>query len=99
MINFPVWIGIGAVTGWIASRIVKNTGRRGLIANIFAGIAGASLAGYFVNPIFGTNPIGEGFSVTMIMVPLGGAVVLLIILKAARDAKAFLNRNLNFSLY
>jgi uncharacterized membrane protein YeaQ/YmgE (transglycosylase-associated protein family) len=91
MINFLVWILVGAVLGWVASLIMKTNSRQGLIADIIVGIVGAFLAGLFLSPIFNIGTINEGnFSLPALLVSLGGAVILLAISKLFRNVTGFL---------
>lgn len=91
MINFLVWILVGAVIGWVASLIMKTNSRQGLIADIIVGIVGAFLAGLFLSPIFNISTINEGdFSLPALLVSLGGAVILLAISKLFRNVLGFL---------
>lgn len=91
MINFIVWIIVGAVIGWVASIIMKTNTRQGLIADIIVGIVGAFLAGIFLSPLFGIGTINEGdFSIPALLVSLGGAIILLAISKLFRNVAGFL---------
>ena len=91
MINFLIWIIVGAVLGWVASLIMKTNSRQGLIADIIVGIAGAFVGGYFLSPIFNAGTINEGdFSIPALLVSLGGAVILLAISKLFRNVAGFL---------
>jgi uncharacterized membrane protein YeaQ/YmgE (transglycosylase-associated protein family) len=91
MINFVIWIIVGAVIGWVASLIMKTNSRQGLIADIIVGIVGAFLAGIFLSPLFNVGTINEGdFSLPALLVSLGGAVILLAISKLFRNVAGFL---------
>ncbi|GAB1471684.1 hypothetical protein MASR2M66_25620 [Chloroflexota bacterium] len=91
MINFVVWIIVGAVIGWVASMIMKTNSRQGLIADIIVGIIGAFVAGIFLSPLFGISTINEGnFSVPSLLVSLGGAIILLAVSKLFRNVGGFL---------
>ncbi len=91
MINFLLWILVGAAIGWVASLIMKTNSRQGLIADILVGIVGAFLAGLFLSPIFNVATINEGdFSLPALLVSLGGAVILLAISKMFRNIGGFL---------
>ena len=91
MINFIIWIIVGAVIGWVASLIMKTNSRQGLIADIIVGIVGAFVGGYFLSPIFNAGTINEGdFSLPALLVSLGGAVILLAISKLFRTIGGFL---------
>jgi uncharacterized membrane protein YeaQ/YmgE (transglycosylase-associated protein family) len=91
MINFLIWIIVGAGIGWVASLIMKTNSRQGLIADIIVGIVGAFLAGIFLSPLFNVGTINEGdFSLPALLVSLGGAVILLAISKLFRNVAGFL---------
>lgn len=91
MINFIVWIIVGALIGWVASIIMKTNSRQGLIADIIVGIVGAFLAGIFLSPLFNIGTINEGdFSIPALLVSLGGAIILLAISKLFRNVAGFL---------
>jgi uncharacterized membrane protein YeaQ/YmgE (transglycosylase-associated protein family) len=91
MINFLIWIIVGAVIGWVASLIMKTNSRQGLIADIVVGIVGAFVGGYFLSPLFNVSTINEGnFSLPALLVSLGGAVILLAISKLFRNIGGFL---------
>lgn len=91
MINFIVWIIVGAVIGWVASVLMKTNSRQGIIADIIVGIVGAFVAGIFLSPLFNIGTINEGdFSIPALLVSLGGAVILLAISKLFRNVAGFL---------
>jgi len=91
MINFLIWIIVGAVIGWVASLIMKTNSRQGLIADIIVGIVGAFVAGLFLSPLFNISTINEGnFSLPALLVSLGGAIILLAISKLFRNVAGFL---------
>jgi uncharacterized membrane protein YeaQ/YmgE (transglycosylase-associated protein family) len=91
MINFLIWIIVGAVLGWIASIIMRTNSRQGLIADIIVGIVGAFVGGYLLSPLFNAGTINQGdFSLPALLVSLGGAVILLAISKLFRNVGGFL---------
>jgi uncharacterized membrane protein YeaQ/YmgE (transglycosylase-associated protein family) len=91
MINFLIWIIVGAVIGWVASLIMKTNSRQGLIADIIVGIVGAFVGGYILSPLFNVGTINEGdFSIPALLVSLGGAIILLAISKLFRNIGGFL---------
>ncbi len=90
MVNFLLWIIVGAVIGWAASVIMKTNNRQGLIADIIVGIVGAFVGGYFLSPLFNVSTINEGdFSIPALLVSLGGAIILLAISKLFRNIGGF----------
>ncbi len=67
---------IGGVIGWLASLIMKTDAQQGVIANVIVGIVGSGL-GHWLAPKLGI----AGGSVVQWLVAIGGAVLLIFILK------------------
>lgn len=89
MINFIIWIIVGAVIGWVASMIMRTNAQQGPIMNIIVGIVGALLGGWLFGWIFNTGTINQGdFSIPALLVSLLGAVVLLAIVNLFRRGSA-----------
>ena len=85
MINFVLWILFGALVGWVASIIMGTNAKQGALANIVVGILGALLGGLVANLLgisAGTSWSWQGF-----LVSLGGAVLLLAIVRAFNRAR------------
>lgn len=74
------WIILGALAGWIASKIAGTDAQQGWLANIIVGIIGAFIGGFLVNLLGGEGV--TGFNVWSLLVSILGALVLLWILKA-----------------
>ena len=86
MINFIIWIIVGAVIGWVASLIMKTNKRQGIIADIVVGIVGAFVGGLILSPMFHISTINESnFSLGALLVSLGGAIILLALFKILRS--------------
>ncbi|MCE5188116.1 MAG: GlsB/YeaQ/YmgE family stress response membrane protein [Eubacteriales bacterium] len=73
MIQFIGWLIIGALIGWVASKIMKGKG--GLLRNIIVGIAGSVLGGWLADWV----GIGSGnpWSIGGFLIALGGACLLI----------------------
>jgi len=85
MINFIIWIILGAIIGWIASMIMRTDAQQGTLLNIIVGIIGAFLAGMFLSPLFGVSTINQNnFSIASLLVSLLGAIILLAIVNLFR---------------
>jgi uncharacterized membrane protein YeaQ/YmgE (transglycosylase-associated protein family) len=78
--DFLIAIVIGGIIGWVASMIMGTDAQMGIIANILVGIIGSWL-GHVLAPKLG---IAEDSQVIHWLVAIGGAVLLIIILKALR---------------
>ena len=91
MINFIIWIIVGALIGWAASIIMHTDNRQGMISDIIVGIVGAFVGGYFLSPLFHVGTINDGdFSIPALLVSLGGAVILLAFSRLFRNVARFL---------
>lgn len=87
MLNFIIWIIVGAIIGWVASMIMGTDARQGTFLDIIVGIVGAFLAGWLLTPLFGVGTINSGdFSLAGLIVSLLGAIILLAIVKVLRRA-------------
>jgi uncharacterized membrane protein YeaQ/YmgE (transglycosylase-associated protein family) len=88
MINFIIWLIVGAIIGWVASRIMGTDGQQGTILDIVVGVVGAFVGAWFITPLLGVSTINQGdFSLPALVVSLLGAIVLLAVVK-------FLRRNM-----
>ncbi len=73
------WILMGALAGWVASKITGHDASMGAAANIFYGIIGAVVGG-FVMSLIGRSGV-DGFNLSSFFVATGGAVLVLIFVK------------------
>ena len=73
--NFLGWLVIGALIGWVASKIMR--GRGGLFRNIIVGIAGSVVGGWLAEYL----GIGSGnvWSIGGFFIAVGGACILILI--------------------
>lgn len=76
------WIIIGALAGWIASKIMNTDAQMGALANIVVGIIGGVLGGWITTAVLGVGI--DGFSIQSFLVALLGSVILIAIVKAIR---------------
>ena len=74
-----IWLVLGLIAGFIASRIVESSGN-GVIIDIVLGIVGAVVGGYLFT-LFGAAPM-TGFNLYSLFVAVVGAVVVLLIYHA-----------------
>ncbi len=72
MLSLLIKLAVGALIGWLASRIMKSNG--GLIRDIIMGIAGSALGGWLAS-IIGISASGIGSW----LVSIGGACLLIAI--------------------
>ena len=87
--NIIVWLVVGGLIGWIASRIMNTDAQQGIILNVVVGIVGAMLAGFVIAPMLGHGTINQNdFSVIGLVVSLIGSVVLLAIVNLFTRGRA-----------
>jgi uncharacterized membrane protein YeaQ/YmgE (transglycosylase-associated protein family) len=82
------WIGyilIGGIAGWLASKLVKGGGS-GILMDIVIGVVGAFAAGVVLLNGFHVDVNGGGYWFTF-FVALGGAIILLWIVRFVRRAR------------
>jgi uncharacterized membrane protein YeaQ/YmgE (transglycosylase-associated protein family) len=83
--NFILWLIVGGILGWIASKIMHTDAQQGIVLNIIVGIVGALLAGLLLAPLFGVGTINQrDFSLASLFFSLLGAVILLAIVNLVR---------------
>ncbi len=87
MWDIIMWLVVGALAGWVASKIMKTDEQMGAVANIIVGIIGALLGGWLAGALFGIKVDPNGFNVPSLLVAIGGAVLLLAILKLVTGRK------------
>jgi len=71
---------VGAIVGWLASIIGKTNDQMGCLWNILVGIVGAALGHWLARFIF-TDVNFTKFSLGGFLVSLGGALLLVLILR------------------
>lgn len=71
-----IWIIIGGIAGWIASKLVTGGGM-GLAGNVVLGIIGAVVAGWLL-PAIGIG-LGGGMIGSIITAAIGAIIVLIVI--------------------
>lgn len=81
-----LWIIFGAIAGWLASILVGENGRIGILGDIIIGIVGAVIGGY-ISSIFG-GPTVTGFNLVSLIVAVAGAVLLLWLVQMFTRSKA-----------
>ncbi|MEO6109685.1 MAG: GlsB/YeaQ/YmgE family stress response membrane protein [Candidatus Saccharimonadales bacterium] len=85
-LGFIGWIVLGGLAGWVASMIMGNNARQGLLGNIVVGIVGGLIGG-FVFGLLGGSGV-TGFNLWSFLVALVGAVILLFLWRLISGRKA-----------
>ena len=87
--NFIIWLVVGGLIGWIASKIMRTDAQQGVFLNVVVGIVGSMLGGWLISPLVGAGTINQSdFSLAGLFVSLVGAVILLAIINLFRRGKA-----------
>lgn len=76
------WIILGALAGWIASKMMDTDKSMGAMANIIVGIVGALIGGFVMN-FFNKSGV-DGVNLYSLFVALLGSIILLAIAKSMR---------------
>ena len=86
--NIIIWLVVGGLIGWLASRIMNTDARQGIGLNVVVGVIGALLAGWLITPLVGGSTINQGdFSLSGLVISLLGAIVLLAIVNLFRSGR------------
>jgi uncharacterized membrane protein YeaQ/YmgE (transglycosylase-associated protein family) len=70
------WLVIGALAGWIGSRIMRTGRAMGTLSNVVVGVIGAVIGGFITRTFAGDNPGNNGL-VTSFLVALLGSCILI----------------------
>lgn len=71
-----MWVIVGALAGWIGSKVMGTDARQGGLANIIIGMIGAVVGGFIARSVFGDSPGNNGF-IASTLVALVGAIVVI----------------------
>jgi len=71
-----MWIIIGALAGWIGSKVMGTDARQGGIANVVLGVIGAVVGGFITRAVFGDNQGNNGFFASLAVALVGACLVI-----------------------
>jgi uncharacterized membrane protein YeaQ/YmgE (transglycosylase-associated protein family) len=80
---------VGALIGWLASKVMRTDAQQGGLLNIVVGVIGAMLGGFLL-PLLGfggSNINNNDFSVSGLLVAFVGAVILLAIVNLVQRGR------------
>lgn len=81
-----LWIVIGALAGWIGSKIMGTDERQSGVANVLVGVVGAVIGGFLTRTLFGDNTTDNGL-IASFLVALLGSVLLIAAWKAITSTR------------
>jgi uncharacterized membrane protein YeaQ/YmgE (transglycosylase-associated protein family) len=73
-----LWIIIGALAGWIGSKIMGTDAKQGGLANIIIGIIGAVVGGFITRAVMGDNAGNNGLIASFVVALVGACIVIAI---------------------
>lgn len=83
--NLIIWLIVGGLIGWVASKIMGTDAQQGVVLNIVVGVVGAAIGGFLIAPMLGGGTINQSdFSILSLIVSLIGAIILLAIVNFIR---------------
>lgn len=82
LLTILAWVIIGAIAGWLASKVTGTDAQVNGFGNVVAGIIGALVGGWLLTMLGVTNGYGD-FSLTSLLTAFVGAVIVLFAYKAA----------------
>ncbi|HWM85351.1 MAG TPA: GlsB/YeaQ/YmgE family stress response membrane protein [Kofleriaceae bacterium] len=71
-----LWIIIGALAGWIGSKIMGTDAKQGGFANIIIGIIGAVVGGFITRALMGDDAGNNGLIASFVVALVGACVVI-----------------------
>jgi uncharacterized membrane protein YeaQ/YmgE (transglycosylase-associated protein family) len=78
-----LWVVIGALAGWIASKIMGTNAEQGGLANVLVGVVGAVVGG-FLSRTFLKDELGNNGLLVSFGVALVGACLVIFVWKTIR---------------
>lgn len=86
MINFIIYIIIGGIAGWIASKIMGTDAQMGRFLNVVVGVIGGMIGGWALR-LVGVNTAGQGMFMSFVTCLLGAVILLAIVGFFAKSRK------------
>lgn len=71
-----MWVIIGALAGWIGSKIMGTDAQQGGLANVIIGVIGAVIGGFVTRALFGDSAANNGFVASMLIATLGSVILI-----------------------
>jgi uncharacterized membrane protein YeaQ/YmgE (transglycosylase-associated protein family) len=70
------WLVIGALAGWIGSKVMGTDRSMGSVANVVVGIIGAVIGGFVARTFAGDNPGNNGAIASFFVALLGSCLLI-----------------------
>lgn len=73
------WLVVGAIAGWIASKVMPADEGYGVIGGLIAGIVGAMLGGFLFGLLTGSDDWLTGINIGTIVAAIVGALIVVFV--------------------
>ncbi len=73
------WLIVGAIAGWVASKVMPGDEGYGVLGGIIAGIVGAMVGGFLLGVLTGGDDWITGINIGTILAAIVGAIVVVFI--------------------
>ena len=73
------WIVVGAIAGWIASKVVPGDEGYGVLGGLIAGIVGALVGGWLFSLLTGNEDWLTGIDIPTILAAIVGAIIVVFV--------------------
>jgi uncharacterized membrane protein YeaQ/YmgE (transglycosylase-associated protein family) len=73
-----LWIVIGALAGWLGSKLMGTDAKQGALANVVVGVIGAVVGGFLTRTLMGDHAGNNGLFASFGVALLGACVVILL---------------------
>ncbi|MEP7082510.1 MAG: GlsB/YeaQ/YmgE family stress response membrane protein [Chloroflexota bacterium] len=73
------WLIVGAIAGWVASKVMPGDEGYGVLGGLIAGIVGAMVGGYLFALLTTRDDWLTGFDVTTLIAAIVGAIIVVFV--------------------
>jgi uncharacterized membrane protein YeaQ/YmgE (transglycosylase-associated protein family) len=71
-----MWVIVGALAGWIGSKVMGTDAQQGGLANVIIGVIGAVIGGFVTRAVFGDSAGNNGFVASLLVAVLGSVILI-----------------------
>jgi len=71
-----MWVIVGALAGWIGSKVMGTDAQQGGLANVIIGVIGAVIGGFVTRAFFGDSSGNNGFVASLLVATLGSVILI-----------------------
>ena len=71
-----MWVIVGALAGWIGSKVMGTDAQQGGLANVIIGVIGAVIGGFVTRAFFGDSASNNGFVASLLVATLGSVILI-----------------------